>query len=122
MNFDKLSEIISKDNKWKEPIEKNEAQINPPIANPNVIQKNDQMKGNVNIQKLSQYLPSQDPMKLKIAMGAVMSGRRLNNLQLIQLGNAFIDLLKANPQETIQVMNLLKRVSMEAGENQNEEV
>lgn len=143
MNFDKLNKIISEDNTWKEANEgpfvvsrggvnrsddMNEPQSKGPFVvkrpgqqDPSMAQNN-QIKGNVNIQKLSQYLPSQDPMKLKLAVNSVMRGRRLNNLQLISLGNAFIDLLKANPQETMQIMNLLKRTSMEAGENQNEEV
>lgn len=76
----------------------------------------DQIKGNVNVQKLLQYLPSQDPMRLKLAISSAMRGKRLNNLQLISLGNAFIDLLKADTRETTQIMNLLKRVSMEGGE------
>jgi hypothetical protein len=72
-----------------------------------------QIKGNVNVQKLLQYLPSQDPMRIKLAISTAMRGKRLNNLQLISLGNAFIDLLKADPRETTQIMNLLKKVSME---------
>lgn len=76
----------------------------------------EQIKGNVNVQKLLQYLPSQDPMRLKLAISSAMRGKRLNNLQLISLGNAFIDLLKADTRETTQIMNLLKRVSMEGGE------
>lgn len=82
----------------------------------NVQPVGDQIKGNVNVQKLLQYLPSQDPMRLKLAISSAMRGKRLNNLQLISLGNAFIDLLKADTRETTQIMNLLKRVSMEGGE------
>lgn len=82
-------------------------QMNPqPVGN--------QIKGNVNVQKLLRYLPSQDPMRLKLAISSAMKGKKLNNLQLISLGNAFIDLLRADTGETTQIMNLLKRVSMES--------
>lgn len=105
MNFNKLNSIILEDSVWK-----NQGLYTEMMDNPNQSQG---IKGNVNIQKLSQYLPSQDPMKLKTAVSIVARGGKLNNLQLMALGNAFIDILKANPQETVQIMNLIKRVASE---------
>lgn len=92
---------------------RNESVVENQINQNNTQPVNSQIRGNVNVQKLLQYLPSQDPMKLKLAISTAMRGKRLNNLQLISLGNAFIDLLKADTRETTQIMNLLKRVSIE---------
>jgi len=119
MNFNKLNKIISEDKTWKleeemAPSLPMNGQTNSQINNPA-----QDIRGNLNIQMLTKYLPSQDPVKLKIAISNVMKGSRLNNIQLMSLGNAFIDLLKANTQETMKVMNLLKRVSMENDGGQN---
>ena len=76
-----------------------------------------QMSGNVNFQKLLQYFPSIDPVIVRRSVNVVMKGGKLNNMQLMALGNAFVDLLKASPSETTQIMNLMKKVSMEEGDS-----
>jgi hypothetical protein len=101
MNFNNLNRIISEDSGWKSLTRVDEAVPGQGV------------EGSLNVQKLSQYLPSQNPMKLKTIISIVGRGGKLNNIQLMSLGSAFIDILKANPQETIQIMNLIKRVAAE---------
>ena len=38
---------------------------------------------------------------------------KLTTIQLMNLGKAFVDLLKADSTKTVQIMNLLKKVSQE---------
>lgn len=134
MNFNKLNKIILEDDQWSSQIKNSSPNLNNNTAqhpgikmpnNPAVNQNqnpnpNTSISGNINVQRLLKYFPSQDPVRLKTSITNAMRGRHMNNLQLITLGNAFIDLLKADPRETTQVMNLLKKVSLE--DNKNEEV
>jgi hypothetical protein len=114
MNFSNLNKIMLDDSGWKN---KQTLEIKEGMAGMQDIQpmggQSQGVEGNLNVQKLSKYLPSQDPMKLKTVISIVSRGGKLNNLQLISLGNAFIDILKANSQETVQIMNLIKRVAAE---------
>lgn len=74
-----------------------------------------EMAGNLNLQKLVSYLPSAEPVTFKKSAGIVMSGgeAKLTNIQLMNLGKAFVDLIKSDLTRTVQIMNLLKRVSFE---------
>jgi hypothetical protein len=67
-------------------------------------------QGNLNVQQLSQLLPGVDPAKLKQATNMALSGGRLGPGQLGVLGQAFVELLKADPQSTTKAMAILKRV------------
>jgi hypothetical protein len=62
----------------------------------------------LNLQQLKQLLPNIDVAKLTAAIKANASGR-MNNIHLMSMGIAFQDLLKSDPNNTIKVMNLLKK-------------
>ena len=74
-----------------------------------------QMAGSLNLQKLLPYFPSSDTAIVKRSVGIVMKGgeSKLTTIQLMNLGKAFVDLLKADATKTVQIMNLLKKVSQE---------
>ena len=69
--------------------------------------------GNVSFQKLLRYLPGLDPVSVKNSIGVVLRGQEPNNMQKKVLGDVFIALLKASSSDTVQIMNVLKKVSME---------
>ena len=116
MNFNKLNKIMTENknrNLLEQPMITPQAGI--PQTQVNVPQNGGEeaIKGNINLQRLLKFFPNQDAAKFKNATQNAIRGGNLSNMQLIVLGNAFIDLLKANPQETVQIMNLLKKVSIE---------
>jgi hypothetical protein len=85
-----------------------------PIKN-NVAGAPGPMAGSLNLQKLLPYFPSTDAAVVKRSVGIVMKGgeSKLTTIQLMNLGKAFVDLLKADSTKTVQIMNLLKKVSQE---------
>jgi hypothetical protein len=82
-------------------------------TNKNVAPDKNNISGNLQVSQLVKHFPSADVVKLRTAINMVMSGKKLNVQQMGMLGNAFIDLLRANPNETVKIMNLLKKVSAE---------
>jgi len=97
---------------------KNVAPVNVPgsknmAANKNVAPDKNNISGNLQVSQLVKHFPSADDVKLRIAINMAMSGKRLNVQQMGMLGNAFIDLLRADPNETVKIMTLLKKVSAE---------
>jgi len=80
------------------------------IAKPGTADPNAEKQGTLNVQQLSQILPGVDPAKLKQATNMALSGGRLGPGQLGILGQAFVELLKADPQATTKAMAILKRV------------
>jgi hypothetical protein len=74
--------------------------------------KGQQTQGMLNIQALKQLLPGVDGSKLTQAMMAVKSGAMTAAHYQI-LGMAFQQLVQADPNTTVRVMNLLKKVQQE---------
>lgn len=71
------------------------------------------MAGNLQVSQLLKFFPNQDPMQFKIALSTAMRGGKLNLRQSQILGEAFVELLKADPQTTVKIMQLIKKVSAE---------
>jgi len=67
--------------------------------------------GSLNMSQILQMFPEVDPNKLKQAMNLVLSGQKLNQQQLGVLGQVMGELVKMDAQQTVKVMNILKRVS-----------
>jgi cytochrome c-type biogenesis protein CcmH/NrfF len=64
----------------------------------------------LNINQLAQLLPNVNPSQLRRASAVVLQGGKLNQQMLGTLGQAFGEVLKADPQTTMKVMRLLKQV------------
>lgn len=67
--------------------------------------------GTLNARSMAQLLPGVDPSLLQTSVKAVMTGGDLSMKQQQALASAFTALIKADPQTTTKVMNMLKRVS-----------
>jgi hypothetical protein len=69
------------------------------------------VKGTLNVNQLATLLPGVDPKMLTQAVAVIRQGRNPSRNQMTALGNAMISIIKADPQTTTKVMQLLKRVS-----------
>jgi hypothetical protein len=69
--------------------------------------------GTLNMNQLSSMLPNVDKQALLAAVNKILRGDQINQQQLSVLGVAFSEIIKANPQDTVKIMNTLKRVSVE---------
>lgn len=69
--------------------------------------------GQLNANQLASLLPGVDPKILAQAVAVVRQGKQPNRTQMTTLGNAMIAIIKADPQTTTKVMQLLKRVSVQ---------
>lgn len=69
--------------------------------------------GQLNVNQLSSLLPGVDPKVLAQAVMVIKQGQQPNRTQMTSLGNAMIAIIKADPQTTTKVMQLLKRVSVQ---------
>jgi hypothetical protein len=93
-----------------------------PVAQPGAVKnvqqaaaqtRGQQTQGMLNVQALKQLLPGVDGTKLTQAMTAVKSGAMTAAHYQI-LGMAFQQLVQADPNTTVKVMNLLKKVQQES--------
>lgn len=71
---------------------------------------NAERKGSLNANQLATLLPNVDPAQLKRASNMVLQGGKLNQQMLGVLGQAFGEVLKADPQVTMKIMTILKKV------------
>lgn len=69
------------------------------------------VKGTLNVNQLATLLPGVDPKMLTQAVTVIRQGRNPSRNQMTALGNAMVAIIKADPQTTTKVMQLLKRVS-----------
>ena len=69
------------------------------------------VEGSLNARQMAQLLPGVDPSLLQTSVKAVMTGGNLSMKQQQALATAFTAFIKADPQTTTKVMNMLKRVS-----------
>ena len=69
------------------------------------------VEGSLNARAMAQLLPGVDPTMLATSVKSVMTGGNLSMKQQQALATAFTALIKADPQTTTKVMNMLKRVS-----------
>jgi len=69
------------------------------------------VEGSLNARQMAQLLPGVDPSLLQTSVKAVMTGGNLSMKQQQALATAFTALIKADPQTTTKVMNMLKKVS-----------
>jgi len=79
-------------------------------AKPGAADSTAQKKGTLNFNQLQKFFPEVDQMKLKQSLTSVLAGRQLNREQLMVLGQVMGELVKKDPQTTLQIMNLLKKV------------
>lgn len=69
--------------------------------------------GTLNMNQLSSMLPNVDKQALLAAINKTLKGDQLTQQHLSVLGVAFTDVIKANAQDTVKIMNTLKRVSVQ---------
>jgi len=70
-----------------------------------------QTKGNLNYGKLSDMLPNVDPNQLKKAITGYMSGTPLTREHMSVMSSAFGEILKMDPTQKTQVLQILKSIS-----------
>jgi hypothetical protein len=68
--------------------------------------------GTLNMNQLSSMLPNVDKQALLAAVNKILRGDQINQQHLSVLGVAFSEIIKADPQDTVKIMNTLKRVSV----------
>jgi hypothetical protein len=66
-------------------------------------------KGTLDISSIAKVLQV-DPGKLKSAVAAAKAGKRSSGHNAI-LGDVFVKLMEASPEDTVKVMNMLKKVT-----------
>lgn len=76
-------------------------------------QGGEKIKGTLNYTALGKFFPGVDATVLRKAMSNSLSGKPLNVQQNQVLAQAMTALVKMDPQQTVQVMNLFKRVKAE---------
>lgn len=72
--------------------------------------------GSLQVGQLAKFFPNQDPSQFRMALNAALQGKPLNPRQKMILGDAFIQLLRSDPNETMKIMQLVKKVSEEPAE------
>lgn len=70
-----------------------------------------QTKGNLNYGKLGDMLPGVDPNQLKKAISGYMAGTPLSREHMGVMSSAFGEILKMDPTQKTQVLQILKAVS-----------
>jgi len=70
-----------------------------------------QTKGNLNYGKLTDMLPGVDPNQLKKAITGYMSGTPLTREHMGVMSSAFGEILKMDPTQKTQVLQILKAMS-----------
>lgn len=76
-------------------------------------QGGEKIKGTLNYTALGKFFPGVDATVLRKAMSNSLAGKPLNVQQNQVLAQAMTALVKMDPQQTVQVMNLFKRVKSE---------
>jgi hypothetical protein len=81
-----------------------------------------ELKGTLNVKDIASKLGIKDPLPLFSAITKVKSGtdQPLDAKSNAALANVFIKLMNASPEETTQVMNILKKVEKKSEENSDE--
>jgi len=68
------------------------------------------VQGSLNVNALSQLMPSVNPAQLKMAVSTVKSGGQLSRTHQATLSAAMVDLMRADPATTQKAFTLLKRI------------
>ena len=73
----------------------------------------EKIKGTLNYTALGKYFPGIDATQLRKAMSNALAGKPLNVQQNQVMAQAMAQLVKLDPKQTVEVMNLFKRVKAE---------
>jgi hypothetical protein len=76
-------------------------------------QGGEKIKGTLNYTALGKYFPGIDATQLRKAMNNALAGKSLNVQQNQVMAQAMAQLVKLDPKQTVEVMNLFKRVKAE---------